>query len=102
MEEKPECVVATGREEKVDVWAKNPAKSVVLTIKGDLRFIRNNVFATAYSVRFPKVHNVRTDKGGLDIETHEKIILDARAAPKSVLVSRSRDGSGIVPVGVIP
>lgn len=52
--------------ERPDFWVEQPDKSVILEITSDIRTIKSEVFATPYSLRFPRVHRVRYDKPWYD------------------------------------
>ncbi|XP_068641207.1 DNA ligase 4 [Aristolochia californica] len=48
--------------ERPDVWVDSPEKSVILSITSDIRTIKSTVFAAPYSLRFPRIDQVRYDK----------------------------------------
>ena len=50
----PACLRVTGRE-RPDVWVKDPESSVVFEIKADVRMIWGRDYATAVTLRFPRV-----------------------------------------------
>lgn len=45
-------------------------------MKGDVRLIKSMQFATAFSLRFPRVTRVRFDKGPQDTMTHQELLED--------------------------
>ncbi|EFJ24951.1 hypothetical protein SELMODRAFT_414166 [Selaginella moellendorffii] len=55
-------VVTNNAKERPDVWIEQPDKSVLLEVKSDIRKIKSEVFASPYSLRFPRVTRVRYDK----------------------------------------
>ncbi|CAN6452740.1 unnamed protein product [Victoria cruziana] len=55
-------LVTNHSKERPDVWIDNPAKSVILSITSDIRTIKSEVFASPYSLRFPRIQRVRYDK----------------------------------------
>lgn len=65
----PACYDTTGAtDETPDFWISDPRRSVVLTVKGDLRLIETNSFKTPVSVRFPRVvPPIRWDKPWADV-----------------------------------
>lgn len=69
----PSCYVLTNSsKERPDVWIERPEKSVILQITSDIRTIRSEVFATPYSLRFPRIQRIRYDKPWydcLDVQT---------------------------------
>ena len=70
--EKPQDMnynVTDAYNEKPDVWIWPPQRSLVVTVKGDIRAIRTTTFATGYSLRFPRVTGIRYDKKWSDILT---------------------------------
>ncbi|PSC67603.1 DNA ligase 4 isoform A [Micractinium conductrix] len=60
-DKKPDCYNVTGKE-RPEVWISNPLKAPVFQIQADLRYIRSSVFATGYSLRFPRIRQIRHDK----------------------------------------
>eukprot|EP00850_Spirogloea_muscicola_P005410 SM000024S07872 [mRNA] locus=s24:969298:977321:- [translate_table: standard] len=58
--------VTNHSKERPDLWIDQPEKSVILQIKSDIRTIRSEVFATPYSLRFPRVQKIRYDKPWYD------------------------------------
>eukprot|EP00252_Welwitschia_mirabilis_P019931 TRINITY_DN4748_c0_g2_i1.p1 TRINITY_DN4748_c0_g2~~TRINITY_DN4748_c0_g2_i1.p1 ORF type:complete len:1164 (+),score=257.65 TRINITY_DN4748_c0_g2_i1:141-3632(+) len=59
----PSFYTATNNsKERPDVWIDRPEKSVILEITGDVRMIKTEVFASPYTLRFPRVCRVRYDK----------------------------------------
>ena len=56
-----------------------------LQVKGDVRLIRSKQFATAYSLRFPRVTRVRfdDDKGPCDTLTHQELLEDVEKKRQS-------------------
>ncbi|GLI63887.1 hypothetical protein VaNZ11_007004 [Volvox africanus] len=66
----PRCYRLTGQaRERPDVWVRDPLRSVVLTVKADVRTIVSDTFASRYSLRFPRVVAVREDRSARDINT---------------------------------
>ncbi|KAL4438716.1 hypothetical protein ABPG77_006320 [Micractinium sp. CCAP 211/92] len=64
----PGLYMLTGQE-KPDAWVRDPARSLCFQITADLRTIRSIVFATGYSLRFPRIQCVRYNKDGLSANT---------------------------------
>lgn len=58
--------VTNSGKERPDFWVCQPDKSVVVEITSDIRTIKSEVFATPYSLRFPRIHRVRYDKPWYD------------------------------------
>ncbi|KAJ7531081.1 hypothetical protein O6H91_14G031600 [Diphasiastrum complanatum] len=70
-------VVTNNAKERPDVWIDQPDKSVILEITSDIRTIKSDVFASPYSLRFPRVHRVRYDKPWydcLDVQTLVELV----------------------------
>ncbi|XP_058813834.1 DNA ligase 4 [Topomyia yanbarensis] len=53
-----------------DVWIP-PKHSIVLQLKGS-ELVRSDSYGTAYTIRFPRVMTIRSDKGYLDVCTKEE------------------------------
>ncbi|XP_055613187.1 DNA ligase 4-like [Uranotaenia lowii] len=53
-----------------DVWISG-SNSIVLQLKGS-ELVRSSSFATAYTIRFPRITAIRSDKGHLDVCTKEE------------------------------
>lgn len=81
VDHRPRCLTRTRCEPVADKWVAEPAKGMVVTIQGDLRFVKLPAFGSKYSVRFPRMTTLRPDKPAADIETHARIIEDAEALP---------------------
>jgi len=64
----PKCYVVKGGEQ-VHWWVSDPTKSLVLTVKADVRLVGTTVFACKYSLRFPRVTSVAWSKLWSDILT---------------------------------
>ena len=59
----PKCYkVTNAAAERPDVWISHPSKSVVLTVKADIRLVPSNTFFSPYSLRFPRVTGVHWNK----------------------------------------
>ena len=54
------------------VWVKDPEKSVILEVIGDVRTIPTTVYATGRSLRFPRTKRIRHDKGIHDLTSLEE------------------------------
>jgi hypothetical protein len=77
----------------------------LLQLHADVRTIRSKSFASAHSLRFPRVKRVRWDKGPTDIETDESLqaridanlgsVLSVGASMELAQVSLSMQGLGI-------
>ena len=64
----PGCYKVTGhRDETPDVWVSDPRRSVVLSVKADVRLCATDTFKTAHSLRFPRATAVGWDKSWRDI-----------------------------------
>jgi DNA ligase-4 len=48
----------SGKEERPDFWVSNPQRSLVVEVKSDIRTIVSKVFATPYSLRFPRITKI--------------------------------------------
>jgi len=59
--------------EKPHAWVRDPDKSVVLEVIGDVRTIPSGSFATETSLRFPRAKRIRHDKGLRDLTTLEEL-----------------------------
>ncbi|KAL4853400.1 Dynamin-related protein 5A [Chlorella vulgaris] len=68
----PSTYNITGRE-KPDVWVTDTEHSVVFEVSGDLRCIRSVMYATGYSLRFPKIVRIRDDKSGTMASTTQEL-----------------------------
>ena len=68
----PSCYVTTGRE-KVDHWVRDPLKSIVVTVKADVRTIATTVYACQCSLRFPRVVSIGWSKPCTDILTDKQL-----------------------------
>ncbi|KAI3811462.1 hypothetical protein L1987_21186 [Smallanthus sonchifolius] len=69
--------VTNNSKERPDVWIDSPEKSIILAITSDIRTIRSEVFAAPYSLRFPRIDNVRDDKPWhecLDVESFIELV----------------------------
>lgn len=66
--------VTNSAKERPDFWVEQPEKSVILEITSDIRTIRSEVFATPYSLRFPRAHRVRYDKPWYDCLDVESLV----------------------------
>ena len=55
------------------VWVKDPEKSVILEVIGDVRTIPTTVYATGRSLRFPRTKRIRHDKGIHDLTSLEEL-----------------------------
>lgn len=69
--ERYECTGMPG--ETPDVWITNPEKSVVMTVKGDVRLVASYTFNSPYSLRFPRCAAIRPEKPCNDICTDQDI-----------------------------
>lgn len=67
-------VVTNNSKERPDFWVEQPEKSVILEITSDIRTIKSEVFATPYSLRFPRTHRVRYDKPWYDCLDVESLV----------------------------
>jgi DNA ligase-4 len=54
------CVLCrlSGKEVRPDFWVTNPQRSLVVEVKSDIRTIVSKVFATPYSLRFPRITKI--------------------------------------------
>ena len=87
----PACYVSTGRE-KVDHWVRDPLKSLVLTVKADVRTISTTVYACQCSLRFPRVVQIGWTKPCTDILTDVQLDAIAKAGK---LRMESGQGKGL-------
>ncbi|GAQ80116.1 ATP-dependent DNA ligase [Klebsormidium nitens] len=75
----PSFYVCTGHhKERPDVWVDQPEKSVIMQIKSDIRTIQTEVFATPFSLRFPRCQKIRYDKPWydcLDLDSFHDMVL---------------------------
>ncbi|KAF3794559.1 DNA ligase 4 [Nymphaea thermarum] len=55
-------ITTNNAKERPDVWIDNPERSIILSITSDIRTIKSEVFASPYSLRFPRIQRVRYDK----------------------------------------
>ena len=78
----PPCYRVTGdREETPDAWVTDPRRSVVLRVKADVRLVGTNVFATPYSLRFPRATAVAWEQSWADVFTDvdlDKLVADTQ------------------------
>lgn len=54
--------VTNHSKERPDVWVESPERSVIVSITSEIRTISSEVFASPYSLRFPRIDRVRYDK----------------------------------------
>ncbi|EPS70380.1 hypothetical protein M569_04378, partial [Genlisea aurea] len=69
--------VTNNSKERPDVWVESPEKSIVVSITSDIRTIRSEVFAAPYSLRFPRIYQVRYEKPWyecLDVQSFIEIV----------------------------
>lgn len=69
--------VTNNAKERPDVWIDPPEKSIILEITSDVRMIKSEVFASPFSLRFPRIRRVRYDKPWyecLDVQTFMDIV----------------------------
>ncbi|RXG69916.1 DNA ligase 4 [Armadillidium vulgare] len=99
-------MVVVGRE-KPDIWYK-PEKSCVLEVKG-AEIIKSDLYKTGYTLRFPRVEKIRSDKSWFDILTTKELqelatessgkfaskhfISESSESPKKKLTKRSHQPS---------
>lgn len=70
----PNCYEVTGATaETPHVWIEHPSKSIVLTVKADIRLVPTKTFVSEYSLRFPRVTGVRWDKPWHEVMTDEEL-----------------------------
>eukprot|EP00873_Tetraselmis_striata_P028525 jgi/Tetstr1/448789/TSEL_036023.t1 len=58
---------------KPHVWITDPEKSVVVEIQADLRLIQSKMFASGYSLRFPRIRRIREDKSCREVMTLQEL-----------------------------
>ena len=91
--ERYECSGMPG--ETPDVWITNPEKSVVMTVKGDVRLVPSHTFNAPYGLRFPRCAAIRPEKPWNEICTDQDITETAERYVKKVTQKGSRsDGDG--------
>ncbi|KAB7499844.1 DNA ligase 4 [Armadillidium nasatum] len=99
-------IVVVGRE-KPDIWYK-PEKSCVLEVKG-AEIVKSDLYKTGYTLRFPRVEKIRSDKSWFDILTTNELqelatessgkfaskhfINESSESPKKKLTKRSHQPS---------
>lgn len=69
--------VTNNAKERPDVWIDRPEKSIILEITSDVRMIKSEVFASPFSLRFPRIRKVRYDKSWyecLDVQTFTDLV----------------------------
>lgn len=47
------------QDEKVDYWVVNMQDTIILELLADLRLWQSTSFACKYSLRFPRIHQIR-------------------------------------------
>lgn len=98
----PEYTVTHHRMERPHVWIK-PGHGIALQIAADIRLIHTEVFAAAYSLRFPRCERVRYDKPIRDCLTDQGLndIIAAnreKGGQGAMLLSKDQaQGEGITP-----
>jgi DNA ligase-4 len=93
----PACYRTTGAlEETPHVWIRDPRKSIVLTLKADVRLVPSNSFATPYSLRFPRVTSIGWDKSWADIfkDSDLEQLVSQGAGKLSVYFGKGGGGRG--------
>jgi hypothetical protein len=80
---KPSCVIATGpASEQPDVWVKDPFKSLVFEVHGDLRFITSINYASRVSLRFPRINQIRDNKDAATANYEDTIVQESEEKRK--------------------
>eukprot|EP00854_Cymbomonas_tetramitiformis_P010924 gene10924-12923_t len=65
-------------------WIDDPSKSLVVQVKGDIRAIQSNVFKSSYSLRFPRITEIRWDKPWRDVLTDLELVELVESAKNQV------------------
>ena len=91
--ERYECSGMLG--ETPDVWITNPEKSVVMTVKGDVRLVPSHTFNAPYGLRFPRCSAIRPEKPWNEICTDKDIAETAERYVTKVTHKGSRGGDGV-------
>ena len=81
--------------ETPDVWITNPEKSVVMTVKGDVRLVPSHTFNAPYGLRFPRCSAIRPEKPWNEICTDKDIAETAERYVTKVTHKGSRGGDGV-------
>ncbi|PNG99829.1 DNA ligase 4, partial [Tetrabaena socialis] len=77
----PQWCRATGhKDEWPDWWVADPDKSVVVQVNGDVRLNTSSTFAAGFTLRFPRITRVRTDKGPAQATTMQQLTEQVRQA----------------------
>ncbi|KAF6263533.1 hypothetical protein COO60DRAFT_414207 [Scenedesmus sp. NREL 46B-D3] len=75
----PACYKLSGKEVRPDFWVTNPQRSLVVEVRSDIRTIVSKVFATPYSLRFPRITKICWDRSAADISSCaevERVVLE--------------------------
>jgi DNA ligase-4 len=92
----PACVRATGLEAP-DVWVRDPFKSRVVSITGDLRRIPTKTYAAGVTLRFPRITRARPDKAPTDANSRrdvEALLAENRARAEESAARGGGAGGG--------
>jgi DNA ligase-4 len=92
----PACVRATGLEAP-DVWVRDPFKSLVISITGDLRRIPTKNYAAGVTLRFPRITRARPDKAPTDANSRrdvEALLAENRARAEESAARGGGAGGG--------
>ncbi|GLC37312.1 hypothetical protein PLESTM_000567400 [Pleodorina starrii] len=98
----PRCYRLTGQaRERPDVWVRDPLRSLVFTVKADVRTITSDIFASRYSLRFPRVVAIREDKSAREVTSLGELErmaakegAEGGLAGTAAAGGRGRDGAG--------